>query len=115
MRHIREQKRKYIEKYKLEKGCSECGYNELPECLDLDHTDRTQKKFKLSRGHKYGWKAIEEELSKCVVLCAICHRKKTHREKDYLSFNQVETDENESKQLDFFESFEYEEESYVSY
>jgi len=110
VRHIKEQKKKYIDNYKLKKGCAECGYNELPECLDFDHVDRTQKKFKLSRGFKYSWKAIEEELSKCVVLCAMCHRKKTHREKDYLNFNQLEInkDQNLYEQLDFFEEFEYE-------
>lgn len=86
--HLR--KKKFIEDYKLKKGCSVCGYNESPEALDLDHIDRKQKKFKLSQGYKRTWQNIMVELEKCVVLCAICHRKKTHAEKDYFNHDYKE-------------------------
>ena len=94
-------RKKFIEEYKLEKGCSVCGYNESPEALDLDHIDRSQKRFKLSQGFKYTWEIMMAEIEKCVVLCAICHRKKTQAEKDYLHQN-YEEDETSKLQYDLF-------------
>jgi len=94
-------RKKFIENYKLKKGCSVCGYNESPEALDLDHIDRTQKKFKLSQGHRRTWENMMSELEKCIVLCAICHRKKTQAEKDYL-YQGYEEDETSKLQYDLF-------------
>ena len=33
----------FINKDKLKKGCSECGYNKHPHALHFDHIDRTKK------------------------------------------------------------------------
>lgn len=93
MRHTRkdrEQKKLYVREYKSNKGCSVCGYNEIPEALELDHIDRTKKNFKLSRACYYGWDAIYKELENCLVLCANCHRKKTTKDKDYLELEKKE-------------------------
>jgi 5-methylcytosine-specific restriction endonuclease McrA len=87
------EKKEFIRKYKVNKGCQECGYNELPAALELDHIDRTKKNFKLSRGHHYSWDRLLNELENCIVLCAICHRKKTTEEKDYLETDYVEPEE----------------------
>ena len=86
-------KKAYIRKYKIENGCQECGYNEVPEALELDHIDRTKKNFKLSQGYLYKWSRIHEELANCIVLCSNCHRKKTMEEKDYLETDYVELEE----------------------
>jgi len=91
----------YIQQYKLEKGCSVCGYNETPEALDLDHVNREEKKFALSDAWKYKWQTIHEELAKCVVLCANCHRKKTVEDKDYYSVEK-KTEVEEVRQYDLF-------------
>ena len=87
------EKRNFIRKYKTDKGCQECGFNELPEALELDHVDRTKKNFKMSKGHCYSWDKIHKELENCIVLCSNCHRKKTTEEKDYLETDYVEPEE----------------------
>jgi 5-methylcytosine-specific restriction endonuclease McrA len=86
-------KKKHIRDFKVNKGCQECGYNEIPEALELDHVDRTKKNFKMSKGHHYAWERIHRELENCVVLCSNCHRKKTTEEKDYLETDYVEPEE----------------------
>ena len=90
-------KKAYVAKYKMEKGCSNCGYSESPAALDFDHIDRTKKNFKLSKAYKYTWEKIHEEIENCVILCANCHRVKTAKEKDYMETDWVEE---ETPQLD---------------
>lgn len=61
--------------YKSTLSCNVCGEDETC-CLDFHHLDPTQKDFVVSEMiNKVGRKKIEEELAKCVCLCANCHRK----------------------------------------
>jgi hypothetical protein len=62
--------------YKRDLFCRDCGMNfdKHPECCDFHHIDLTNKKgtvYSLLRSSK---KAVLEEISKCVSLCANCHR-----------------------------------------
>ena len=82
-------KKKFIQDYKMERGCEICGYNDIPQALELDHIDRTKKKTKMAAMHHYGWNTIFDELENCRVLCANCHRKKTMEEKDYRATDYV--------------------------
>ena len=93
----RKDKKDFISQYKIDRGCSVCGYNKCSAALEFDHIDRSQKKFNLSAGFRHSWKKIHEELEKCVVLCSNCHREKTTREKDY---REVDFEEPEDLQLD---------------
>ena len=86
-------KRKHIRDFKISRGCQECGYNEIPEALELDHIDRTKKNFKMSKGYLNTWDKIHKELENCIVLCSNCHRKKTTEEKDYLETDYIEPEE----------------------
>jgi len=95
-----DRKIEFIQQHKMEKGCSVCGYNEIPQALEFDHIDRSKKKFALNKAWKYKWPTIMEELEKCVVLCANCHRKKTVEDKDYL--NNVNKEPEEVRQYDLF-------------
>ena len=97
--HI-DQKIEFLQQYKMEKGCSVCGYNEIAQALEFDHIDRSKKKFGMNKAYKYKWPTIMEELEKCVVLCANCHRKKTMEEKDYLNNTTKELEE--VRQYDLF-------------
>lgn len=55
--------------------CERCGYNRCMEALEFHHIDPTKKDFNVSsRGHTRSWKRVKEELDKCVLLCANCHR-----------------------------------------
>ena len=54
-----------------------CGESDS-RCLDFHHRDPKTKKFNIAdRCKRYSKKALQEELDKCDVLCANCHRKQT--------------------------------------
>jgi len=56
--------------------CEACGEKE-PICLDFHHEDEKNKEHNISNMIKKGFSKnrIMEEIEKCVVLCANCHRK----------------------------------------
>jgi hypothetical protein len=55
--------------------CQACGYSNCHEALEFHHLEGTGKDFGISdRGYTRSWKRIVEELDKCVLLCANCHR-----------------------------------------
>lgn len=69
----------FLAEIKLAKGCADCGYNKHPAALDFDHLPGHVKRQNLSRMNGwYGKAAIEAELAKCEVVCANCHRIRTH-------------------------------------
>ena len=56
--------------------CSKCGFEGRPVQFDCHHV-RGKKEFTISQGYKKARdnkKAFEEELEKCDLLCANCHR-----------------------------------------
>jgi hypothetical protein len=67
--------RQYIQDYKKQNPCHFCGESE-PACLDFHHRDPKEKKFKLSDGAgRISMNRVKEEIAKCILLCANCHRK----------------------------------------
>jgi len=55
--------------------CERCGYDHCIEALEFHHEDPSQKDFGVSsQGYTRSWKRVQEELDKCVMLCANCHR-----------------------------------------
>ena len=68
--------------FKATKSCTKCGESH-PATLDFHHVEyhpSNKKVFKLVQdGH--WWKRIQQEIEKCVVLCANCHRKHHHDER----------------------------------
>jgi len=83
-RRYKRERIEFIRDYKISQGCSVCGYNKCGDALEFDHINREDKKFSLSSCGSRSWEAIHEEIKKCVLLCANCHREKTSREKDYM-------------------------------
>ena len=59
-------------------ACVDCGVSD-PLVLEFDHV-RGVKRMDVSRlvAAGYPWPAIEEEIAKCEVRCANCHRRVTH-------------------------------------
>lgn len=61
--------------FKATKHCIKCGESH-PATLDFHHVERNRTNKKVyelvSDGHH--WPRILEEIAKCVVLCANCHR-----------------------------------------
>ena len=68
-------------KYKGGK-CSLCGYDKCQEALEFHHLDLDSKDFGLSRsGITRSWEKIRDELQKCVLVCANCHRELHHKKR----------------------------------
>lgn len=60
-------------------SCVDCGEKD-PVVLDFDHDDPTKKFKSVSKmlsGH-YSWASVLNEIKKCKVRCANCHRRRTH-------------------------------------
>ena len=75
-RGYRKPKAKFVDSYKLEKGCIVCGYNKCARSLDCHHRNEKEKKFTISieilKG-KYTLDEIKKELKKCDIMCKNCH------------------------------------------
>lgn len=55
--------------------CQICGYNRCIWALDFHHLDEKSKSFDLStRGLTRSWARIKNEVGKCILVCANCHR-----------------------------------------
>ena len=76
-------------KIKLHCGClnPSCKWQgEIPAyCLDFHHVDRKTKKFSIGAVTGISVKTLLEEIAKCTVLCAICHRQETWGDLDVSS------------------------------
>lgn len=53
--------------------CVRCGYNKSMRALQFHHLDPTQKDMQISVSRNSSWKKIEEEIKKCILVCANCH------------------------------------------
>jgi hypothetical protein len=54
--------------------CSICGYNNCREALEWHHLDPSTKEVEPSKVFSRSYERIIEELSKCILVCANCHR-----------------------------------------
>ena len=57
--------------------CQICKYNKSNSALELHHIDPNEKDFTFARymgSCVKPWKNLAEEASKCILLCANCHR-----------------------------------------
>ncbi len=60
--------------------CADCNVSYPPYVMDFDHKDPSQKLENVAQLTSRGWSAdrIKEEIQKCDVVCANCHRKRTY-------------------------------------
>ena len=54
--------------------CMKCGYDKCIDALEFHHNDPKQKEFQIGSGNTMAWDRIKEELKKCILVCANCHR-----------------------------------------
>ena len=67
----------FIRDYKTNKPCCDCGNIYPYYVLDFHH--KYDKKFSISQAFRAaGKKQLLEEMAKCDLLCANCHRIRTH-------------------------------------
>jgi len=79
-KHVKRRKReikKWFDNYKLTLKCSKCSESH-PSTLEFHHNIGNKEKGIAELTHNgYSIERIKKEMSKCIVLCANCHRK-TH-------------------------------------
>lgn len=66
--------REWFNNYKKELKCSNCGESDIC-CLDFHHINPNEKEKAISEMISCSIDKIKEEINKCIVLCANCHRK----------------------------------------
>lgn len=66
----------WLQEYKQTLKCEKCN-EDHPACLDFHHIDPKNKETELANAVKKGWSIwkIQEEIKKCKIFCANCHRK----------------------------------------
>ena len=63
-------------------GCELCGYNKCLASLDFHHKNETNKEFGIGGlRREVGFKKLKEEIEKCEVICANCHRIVHHEQR----------------------------------
>jgi hypothetical protein len=84
---LRTRRMYWISKIKISLGCSVCGYNDSPVALDFDHLDRETKLFNVSAGNvNRSLQNFFNELRKCRVICANCHRIHSYENGHFANF-----------------------------
>lgn len=59
--------------------CNDCGIKYPYYVMDFDHRIPSQKSFTIASNiSKYSLDQIKNEISKCDIVCANCHRIRTH-------------------------------------
>jgi len=61
--------------------CQICGYNKSIAALDFHHVNPLEKDKSIKNLICGSWTKIENELKKCILLCANCHREHHYNEK----------------------------------
>lgn len=77
-RFARERNRKHLRKHLSSNPCVDCGESDIV-VLDFDHV-RGNKISSLADSVNKAWslRKIDEEIEKCEIRCANCHRRITH-------------------------------------
>lgn len=66
-------KKAYLNKIK-DVPCIDCGKKYPSPVMEFHHRDRASKKFNIAANYREGWQRLKEEIAKCDVICANCHR-----------------------------------------
>jgi len=74
-RDLRKKYQNWLLEYKKEHGCVKCKTNDY-RVLEFHHLDGKEKDFSIAfaRDNNLGILRIKEEIKKCIILCANCHR-----------------------------------------
>lgn len=65
-----------------DKPCTDCGNSFPPECMDFDHLE--DKKFNIGQMYKLRAAVLLQEIAKCEVVCANCHRTRTRKRQNQI-------------------------------
>jgi len=81
-KRIKKRNTEWYKNYKNNLSCEKCGESHIA-CLDFHHKNEKEKLNNVSimRATSFSIEKIKEEIGKCVVLCANCHRKHHYEER----------------------------------
>jgi hypothetical protein len=68
------------------KPCADCGKSYPYYVMEFDHREGEKKSFNIAAvmgPHRVGKTRLLEEIAKCDVVCANCHRERTYQRKQY--------------------------------
>ena len=74
--------KQHLLEYLSHKCCIDCGEKD-PVVLDFDHRNFEEKQNSISEmilRYQKSWVTIQEEIDKCDVRCANCHRRRTAKQ-----------------------------------
>lgn len=90
--HYRRNKRQYIERSIRAKEmrreylhqikscpCTDCGIQYPFYVMDFDHREGETKSFEMNQVNYVTMRAIKQEIEKCDIVCANCHRERTYK------------------------------------
>ena len=60
--------------YVLGGCCQICGYDKCIQALDFHHVNPEEKDKDFNTNTNRSWQATRDEIQKCILLCANCHR-----------------------------------------
>ena len=70
----RKENLQWLAEQKKNLSCIRCGENH-PACLEFHHTGVKRKEVSLMAARKWSRENILQEIARCIVLCANCHRR----------------------------------------
>jgi len=84
MRELRRTRKawRHAEINKIKSGpCIDCGKQFSPHVMDFDHREPSSKEYNISYlvNKDLPWSKVLREISKCDIVCACCHRKRTQK------------------------------------
>lgn len=54
--------------------CQCCGYDRCIKALEFHHLNPKEKDFSFGENSNRNWESTREEIKKCILVCANCHR-----------------------------------------
>lgn len=79
--------------------CIFCYYNKCNSALEFHHLDPQEKDFTLSTNANIGFDKAKEEIKKCILVCANCHRE-IHANMLNVDTIKSSYDENKAKEIE---------------
>lgn len=86
----REEIKSVIDELKSKTPCKDCGQYFPPVAMDFDHVKGKNKAISSLVSGAYRLELILEEIKLCELVCACCHRVRTHKRKENLSISKQE-------------------------
>lgn len=71
---LRRKKIKLLAIMRLGGKCEKCGYHKSRKALDFHHKVPAEKEFSISHITNRRWSRVRDEIDKCLLVCANCHR-----------------------------------------